>query len=122
MQGYEVILKTGRIYDLEMACHALEISGVPFVKQEESYSCIKTGYVQPVMGPGTFFNLLVPTSQKENATEIISQLPIELNTEADFYHFGNNEKTKRVWRIVALVILGVSTVLLLANIYRGIFN
>lgn len=110
MQGYEIILKTGRIYEFEMACNALGEAGIPYVKQEESYTGIKTGYVQRVMGPGCFFNLLVPATQKEQATKVISELPIEVTTEPDIWHYGANEKSKRNWKTYALIVLGILAV------------
>ena len=77
---------------------------------EEGYTGIIEGYVQPVMGPGSFFNLLVPATQKEEAIKVISELPIEVTTEPDMWHYSANEKTKRNWKICALIILGIIAV------------
>ncbi len=103
MLGHETILKTGRIYNLEIACDALKKAGVPFVKQEENYTGLKTGYVQPTMGPGNYFNLLVAPSQKETAIIILSELPIDLTTEPNLWHYGADEKSKNNWKVYALV-------------------
>ncbi len=112
MRDYEVILRTGRIFDFEMACDALREAGIPFVKQEESVTGIKDGYVQPSMGPGSFFNLLVPKQFKGKAVQVISELPIELTLEPDFWHYGADERSKRWWKIFAMVVLGIAILLL----------
>jgi hypothetical protein len=118
MQGHEIILKTGRVYEFELACNALKEAGIPFFKQEENYSEIKEAYYQPAMGPGTFFNLLVASPIKEDAIKILSQLPIELTLEPDFWHYGANEKSKRKWKIYALIVLGISAIFLIVNILK----
>jgi hypothetical protein len=118
MQGHEIILKTGRIYEFEMACNALKEAGIPFFKQEEDYCGVKEAYYQPAMGPGIFFNLLVATPIKEEALKVISELPIEITQEPDFWHYGANEKSKRNWKIYALVILGISALALAINILK----
>lgn len=112
MRGYEVILRTGRIFDFEMACEALREAGIPFVKQEESVTGIKDGYVQPSMGPGSFFNLMVPEQFKEKAVLVISELPIDITLEPDFWHYGADERSKKRWKILALVVLGIAILLL----------
>lgn len=118
MQGHEIILKTGRLYEFEMACNALEEAGIPFLKQEEDYCGVKEAYYQPVMGPGIFFNLSVATHIKEEAIKIISELPIELSPEPDFWHYGSNEKSKRNWKIYALIVLGISALVLAINLVK----
>lgn len=115
MQGHEIILRTGKIIDFEMACNALSEADIPFFKQEEDYCGIKEAYYQPVMGPGIFFNLLVATPLKEVASQIISELPIDFTLEPDFWHYGANEKSKRNWKIYALIVLGISTIALIVN-------
>jgi len=112
MRDHEVILRTGRIFDFEMACNALHKAGIPFIKQEESLTGVKDGYFQPSMGPGSFFNLLVPKQFKEDAMGVISELPIDMTTVPDFWHYGADEKSKRLWRIFAMVVLGMAIVLL----------
>ena len=112
MQGHEIILRTGKIYEFEMACNALGEAGIPHIKQEETFTGLKTGYVQPVMGPGVFFNLLVPTALKEEALKKISELPIEITTDPDIWHYGADEKSKTYWKIYALIVLAIFTALI----------
>lgn len=118
MKGYELILSTGRIIDFEMACDSLKEKGIPFIRQEENISGLKEAYVQPVMGPGNFFNLLVPNAVKEDAINTISELPIDVTTEPDLWHFNENEKSKRNWKIYIWFVLAVSAVMLVVNLLK----
>lgn len=118
MQDHEIILKTGRIIDFDMACNALKEAGIPFVRQSEGHTGIQEAYVQPVMGPGNYFNLLVPSALKQDAEFILSHLPIENTIDPDFWHYGANKKSKRNWKIYALVVLGISATIFIVNIIK----
>ena len=118
MQGHEIVLRTGRIHEFELVCNALNEANIPYVKQEESVSGLKTGYVQPVMGPGNYFNLLVPTESKQKALDIISALPVDLGRDPDVWHYGGTEKAKKKWRVYITVVLGIVLVLTILNVIK----
>lgn len=83
-----IVLKTGRLHEFELACNALTESEIPFFKQEESSGGLKTAMYSPAAGPGTFWNILVPVPIKSEAEKILKELPIDLTTEPDLWHFG----------------------------------
>jgi hypothetical protein len=117
MQGHRIILKTGKLLDFELACNALKEAGIPFVKQEENYTGLKEAYCQPVMGPGNFFNLIVPFPFETKATQVISELPIEITLEPELWHYGADDKSKKYWKIYALIVLGISAIGLVINLF-----
>ena len=53
--------------------------------------------------------------------EIHKELPIELTLDPDFWHYGANERSKRMWRILAYVALGLAAFFLILGILDGIF-
>lgn len=116
MQGYVAILRTGRIYDIEMACEALRKAGIPFIRQEEGISGIQDGFVLPAMGPGNYFILLVPEQLEQAAVRIISELPIEITLDPDFWHYGANERSRRWWKIFAYAALGMAAIAMIIYI------
>ena len=66
---------------------------------------MKTAIIAPAAGPGVFWNLLVPVPMKTDAEKILKELPIDLTTEPDFWHFGGKPYAKKAWRIYAAIIL-----------------
>ena len=119
MPEHVIILKTGRLHEFELACNALKDSGIPHYKQEENISGLKTAMYTPAMGPGTFWNLLVPVSEKLNAEKILSELPIEVTKQPSIWHFGANEEAKKGWRIFAIFILTLSVLLLVVDLLKN---
>jgi hypothetical protein len=117
------ILKTGGLLDHNLAANALTENGIPFYKQMETITGLKLAMpFQPVMGPGTFYNILVPEEFSEEAKQILSELPIELTVTPDLYHFGASEKGKAGWKIYAWVILAISAIFFLADIAQSIIR
>lgn len=120
MPEHVVILRTGRLHEFEMACNALEKSGVPHFKQEESSSGLKTAMYNPAMAPGSFWNLLVPVSEKLNAEKIISDLPIDNTTDPDLWHFGAKPKRKKIWKVCIIIYLFILGILFVYNLLKSI--
>ena len=122
MPEHIVILKTGRLHELELASNTLKEAGIPHYKQEEQITGIKTGMYTPVMGPGTYWNLLVPISEKSSAEKILAQLPIDHSNNPDLWHFSDNKKIKRTWKNMGIIILFLSGIVLLLNLYELILR
>jgi len=99
MAQHVVIFKTGRLHELELACNTLKESGVPHYRQEETVSGLKTAMVTPAMGPGIYYNVLVPKQCINEAKELLNELPIDLTTDPDIWHFGTTEREKKGWKI-----------------------
>ena len=115
------ILKTGRLLDHDLAANTLRESGIPFYKQMETITGLKLAMpFQPAMGPGTYYNILVPESFAEEAKQILCKLPIDLTDDPDIFHFGASEKEKVGWKLYVWVVLAITAIVLLANIIQNI--
>jgi hypothetical protein len=111
------ILKTGKLFEHDMAANVLKENEIPFYKQMETSSGLRLAMpFQPAMGPGTYYNILVPRPFAGKATRVLEELPIDLTTEPDIWHFGANEKVKRGWKIYIWLILLLSLFGFLINI------
>ena len=103
------VLKTGRIHELDMAANALTENDIPFFKQQENVSGLKLAMpFQPAMGPGTFYNILVPEQYFDEAKKIMEAIPIDLTEEPDLFHFTTDEKSKKRWKVFVWFILAVA--------------
>ncbi len=94
-----------------MAANVLSNEGIPFFNETESSSGVRLSMpLQPKMGPGTWYSILVPEQLNEHAKSVLSNLPFEIGTDPDNWHFGSPERQKRWWKIFILLILvlGVS--------------
>ena len=120
MTDQVVILKTGRLHEFELACNALTELDIPFFRQEETVSGLKTAVVAPVPGPGTFWNILVPAAMKEEAEKLLKNLPIDVTTEPDIWHFGPKPYVKKLYRITAVISLAALLCLIIMNIVQSI--
>jgi len=73
---------------------------------------------QPAMGPGTLYSILVSDKLVEQAKVVLSNLPIEIDTEPEVWHFGSSEKQKRWWKIFTWFILALIALFFGAFIYN----
>ena len=116
------ILKTGRLLDLDLAANTLTENGIPYYKQMETITGLKLAMpFQPAMGPGTYYNILVPERLSEEAKQILSELPIDLNDDPDLFHFGASEKEKSGWKIYVWVILAITAIILIGSIIKNLW-
>jgi len=102
-----------------MAANALKENNIPFYKQMETSSGLRIAMpFQPAMGPGAYYNILVPSKFVEEAKIIIGNLPIDLTVEPDIWHFGANEKIKKGWKIYVWLFLAFSLIAFAAGIIK----
>lgn len=114
--NHRVILKTGKLHELNMASTILSDRGIPFYKEEETVSGLKTAMpFQPVMGPGTWYSILVPEIAFDDARLILSELPFEITVDPDIWHFESSSKTKRRWKIISWIIIGTGIAMMLSQ-------
>ena len=113
MSDHVIILRTGRLHEYEMACKALQEAGIPYFRQEENSSGVKTAMYSPTMGPGSYWNLLVPSSEKSKAEKIVCELPIDFTTDPDLWHFDSTNKTKKLWKLFIVILLVLTGILCL---------
>ncbi len=113
------ILRTGKLFEHDIAANALKESGIPFYKQMETSSGLRLAMpFQPAMGPGTYYNILVPSKFADKARKLLEELPIDVVTEPDIWHFGASEKTKRGWKLYIWLILAFTLFAFIANIIQ----
>ena len=110
------ILRTGKLFEHDIAANVLKDNNIPFYKQAESSSGLRLAMpFQPAMGPGIFYNILVPKQFEENAREILKELPIEVTTDPDVWHFGATPREKWGWKLFAWIILALIALGFLSN-------
>jgi len=106
-----------------MASEALKEKNIPFYRQSESSSGIRTAMpAQPTMGPGTWYSILVPEIAVEDAKAILAELPFEVGTNPDIWHFGPDEKVKKGWKIYGYFILAITILLAIAYVIMVLRN
>jgi hypothetical protein len=87
-----------------MASNKLKEAKIPFITRQESVSGLSLAMLPtPVMGPGIFFSIRVPESMVDDAIKILEELPIDLKTEPDVWHFGPSEGVKNFWKFYAKI-------------------
>ena len=115
------VLKTGKLFEHDIAANALSENGIPFYKQLETSSGLRLALpFQPSMGPGTWYNFLVHPKHADEAREILKELPIDLSTDPDIWHFGPNKKIKKAWKIFIWLVLAVGFLFLISGLIQNI--
>jgi hypothetical protein len=116
-RGHTIVFKTGKLHELDKASNALNEEGIPFFKETESSSGVRLAMpFQPDMGPGTWYSILVPDQVKEQAKSVLSNLPFEISSDPDIWHFGSSEKQKRWWKIFTWAMLVFAAVFVIGYI------
>jgi hypothetical protein len=111
--NFVCVLKTGKTHEHDIAANALKDKGVPFYREQETSSGLRLAMpFQSSMGPGTFFSILVPEIAVDDAKSILAELPIDLTTDPDLWHFRPNKKAKRFWKIFIWINLGIALLFL----------
>ena len=114
------ILKTGKLLEHDLAANALKEKAIPVYKQVESSSGLRLAMpAQPAMGPGTLYNILVPRPFMVEGINILKELPIDLPTEPDNWHFGPSKKAKAVWKVYIWIVLAFTSITFLYVIIRS---
>jgi hypothetical protein len=113
------LFKTGKLYELDMVGDALQKQRIPFFKQVETSSGLRFAMpFQPSMGPGTWYVILVPENAFGDAKKILEDLPIEVSTNPDIWHFGTSDRVKSGWRFYVWIVLGLTFFSLVIYLYE----
>jgi hypothetical protein len=76
-----VVLRTGQLWQMDMAEEALKQAGIAYFRQEETSSGLRLAMpLMPSAGPGMSFALLVPETAVAKALEVLSAMPFEIKT------------------------------------------
>jgi hypothetical protein len=112
-----VVLRTGQVWQIDMAINALKEAHIPHLAEEETASGLRLAMpVAPSPGPGVCWTLRVPASQVDRAQQVLSALPFEVKTNPGAWDFNPDPAVKRVWgtwivvALVFLALIGVATV------------
>lgn len=110
------VLRTGKLYEHDIASNALEENDIPSFKQVETSSGLRLAMpFQPAMGPGTFYKIFVPEKFSEEAKKILSELPIDVTINPDVWHFSSNARVKKYWKLFIWFTLGLFFIALIFN-------
>jgi len=113
------ILRTGQMLSFDWVCGELEEAGIPYQCREESSGGIQVAMPAfPSVMPGTWWTVLVPSSLRQRAQEILDSMPFDSGLTPDVWDFQPKPSVKRLWQVCAIVLLA----LLLANFVSEILR
>ena len=113
----EVVLRTGKAHEFDMAKSMLSEHKIPFTTMQESVSGLKVSApVTSAPGPGQWWAVLVPSQVVDEARAALSELPFEIETNPDIWHLGTPEKARIGWRVYAWIVLGLSVLFLICYV------
>lgn len=114
---FTVIFRTGRSWEYDMVINTLKEKGIPYQNREEHSSGLRFAMpLRATPGPGTWWSVLVPERFIDEAMGILSDLPIEVKTNPDIWHFSSSKSIKRGWQIYAWIILVITILWLIFDI------
>jgi hypothetical protein len=109
------VLRTGRVWQLDMAVEALTTAHVAHYAQEETATGLRLAMpVLPGPGPGVFWALYVPETQVERAKRVLAGLPFKVKTNPGAWDFHPPPRVKKVWKrgiVVVLVLWALGCIL-----------
>ncbi|MDY6951730.1 MAG: hypothetical protein SWE60_09465 [Thermodesulfobacteriota bacterium] len=115
------VLKTGKLYEHDIASNALEENNIPSFKQVETSSGLRLAMpFQPAMGPGTYYKIFVPERFAEKATKILKELPIDVTVNPDIWHFSSNGRVKKYWKLLVWFVLSCSFIAIFLNLIKNV--
>jgi hypothetical protein len=113
------ILRTGQMLSFDWVCGELDEAGIPYQCREESSGGIQVAMPAfPSVMPGTWWTVLVPSSLRQRAQEILDSMPFDSGLTPDVWDFQPKPSVKRLWQACAIVLLA----LLLANFVSEILR
>ncbi len=110
----EVVYRSGMPHEVELVANTLDEAGIPYYRQEEIGTTRLAMPFQPSMGPGVYWIVIVPATEREKAAELISNLPISHDEHPDVWGFKPAPEAKKFFRYYAIFILVTSALGLLA--------
>jgi len=115
-------MKSGQLYQADMADLALTAASIPHFLREETSSGLRLAMpLSPTMGPGNWWVILVPKEHANDALKVLNTLPFEITTNPDVWDCQSSElgrkRIKRVFLLFLLLLwLGVPIAFLLIQI------
>ena len=118
------VLRTGRLYVLDMADPALKEAGIPHFMREEGASGMRVAMpVLPSEGPGVWWTILVAEEEFNEAKEVIDSLPFETSNNPDPWEFCPSVKAKLGCQIMAAIyLIGILVMVVIAIVKEFILK
>ncbi len=119
---FVAVMRTGRLWEVEMVENALAKAGIPHYQQSEtSRGLVLAKQLSPSMGPGEWWSFWVPKSLRSEVEEILATLPIDVTTNPGVWHFNPPAEGKWFFKSYAVLVLAVtfiSLILFLIDLFR----
>jgi len=117
----EIILRTGKMHELQMAENALKDLDIPYFTQEETSGGLRLAMpLATAMGPGVWWSLHVPEEYSERAKKVLETLPIDVTLNPDVWDFGPTSRVKKSWRIYALISLIITLIVIIYQLVKNL--
>ena len=120
--AFVVVMRTGRIWEVEMVADAFKKAKIPCYQQLETSSGLRFAKEIPqAMGPGDWWAFYVPKKFQKRAEGVLSELPIEVTINPDMWHFSSSEKVKTFFKTYAtytLLAFGIGLILFIIELLR----
>ena len=117
-----VVIRTGRIWEVEMVTDAFKKAKIPCYQQLETSTGLRVAKEIPQsMGPGDWWAFYVPKRFQKRAETVLAELPIEVTINPDIWHFSTSEESKRFFKTYAfyvLIMFGISFILFIIGLLR----
>lgn len=119
-----VVLRTGKIFEADLAASVLEEAGVPHFRREQSSGGLTFAMpAAPSVGPGNWWVILVPEEAAEEARSILEQLPLDADNEPGVWDFAPSPQAKsffKSWAFFTLLLFALAFAVGLVSALRGL--
>ena len=119
---FMVVMRTGRLWEVEMVENAFKKAKIPHYQQSETSSgLVLAKQLAPSMGPGEWWSFYVPKTFQSDAEEILTSLPLDVTTNPDVWHFNPPEEGKwffKNYAIFALLAGTVGLIMFIVDLFR----
>jgi hypothetical protein len=119
---FVLVLRTGRLWEVEMVANAFEEARIPCYQRSETSGGLELAkQLAPSMGPGEWWAFYVPKSCKQKAEKVLAGLPIEVTTNPGMWHFNPSKEGKGFFKnyaLFTLIAILVSFIVYIIRVFR----
>ena len=119
------VFRSGRLFEADMVCGALEEQGIPFYRRVESGGIEQAMPAPAAPGPGVAFTVWVPRQAETEAREVLESLPLDPERQPDAIDFTSSRRVHaglRVFAWILLVFVAMSFLGQCAGSFRELFG
>ena len=119
--NFTAIMRTGKQYEIDMAANTLEEKGIPYMRRQGSTGGLITAMpMTPTPGIGVWWEILVPEVAIDEAREVLSELPMEIQLYPDVLDFTDNKSRRKTIQRIAWASLALFALyyMLIVLIYK----